>query len=77
MDRTIIDSVPGSPEPADLFEPHMPGVDVLDDMDALFAQAREQSANGPEGRSVVIVTPGRMLMSVPTPALGRDRKSVV
>jgi hypothetical protein len=70
MALTIIDDVPGSPTPDDLFQPHMPGVAVLDDMDTHFARAREQSANGPEGRCVVIVTPGRLLMSVPTPPLG-------
>jgi len=62
MERTIIDSVPGSPAPSALFEPHMPGVDVLADMDARFAWAREKSAGDGEGAHVVIVTPGRMLM---------------
>jgi hypothetical protein len=36
-----INSLPGSPEPADIFEPHMPGVDLLSDMEGFFVQARE------------------------------------
>jgi len=78
------------PEPADIFEPHMPGVELLSDMDGLFEAARRLSATGeyPRGegetppevaakleemkgrRSVVIVTPGRLLMTVPAPNPG-------
>ena len=36
-----IESLSGSPEPADIFEPHMPGVDLLSDMEGFFAQVRE------------------------------------
>jgi hypothetical protein len=36
-----IESLPGSPQPADIFEPHMPGVDLLSDMDGFFVQVRE------------------------------------
>lgn len=36
-----IGSLPGSLEPEDLFEPHMPGVDLLSDMEGFFVQARE------------------------------------
>ena len=36
-----IESLPGSPEPADIFEPHMPGVDLLSDMEGFFVQVRE------------------------------------
>jgi hypothetical protein len=36
-----IASLPGSPEPADIFEPHMPGVDLLSDMEGFFVQVRE------------------------------------
>jgi hypothetical protein len=35
-----IESLPGSPEPADIFEPHMPGVDLLSDMEDFFVQVR-------------------------------------
>jgi hypothetical protein len=63
----IVASLPGSPAPQDIFEPHMPAVDVLSNMDAVFAKAREQSA---AGRQVVVVPPGRILMSAPGPAPG-------
>ena len=36
-----IDSLPGSPQPADIFEPHMPGVDLLSDMEGFFLHVRE------------------------------------
>ena len=36
-----IESLPGSPEPADIFEPHMPGVDLLSDMEGFFIQVRQ------------------------------------
>ena len=35
-----IGNLPGSPEPTDIFEPHMPGVDLLSDMDGFFIQVR-------------------------------------
>src|SRR5262249_14392979 len=56
------------------FEPHMPAVDVLSDMDVVFAKAREQTAARSTGgghqeevRQVVVVTPSRMLIAVPMP----------
>ena len=36
-----IGTLPGSTEPADVFEPHMPGVDLLSDMDGFFMQVRK------------------------------------
>ena len=36
-----IASLPGSPEPTDIFEPHMPSVDLLSDMEGFFVQVRE------------------------------------
>lgn len=36
-----IESLPGSPEPADIFEPHMPEVDLLSDMEGFFVEVRE------------------------------------
>ena len=72
MELQIVDSLPGSPAPQDIFEPHMPGVDVLSDMDALFATARAQTAAANTGtarrvgaRHVVVITPGRILLTVP------------
>ena len=54
------------PEPLSLFEPRMPEVDVLPDMEGLFAKARIEIASGGE-RRVGIVTPGRMTMLLPAP----------
>lgn len=59
-----VESLPGSPVPQDIFEPHMPGVDLLSDMDALFTLAREDSLRL---HTVMIVTPGRILFGMPTP----------
>jgi hypothetical protein len=90
MELQHVESLDGSPTPSDIFEPHMPGVELLSDMDEFFDAARRLSATGehpfsanelpPEAaaelekskgqRSVVIVTPGRLLMSVPAPAPG-------
>lgn len=66
----IIQSLPGSPEPKDPFEPHMPGVDVLADMDAFFHDLRGQ-LSGEGERHVAIVTPGRMTMLFPVPSPNR------
>lgn len=90
MEQKHVRTIEGGPTPADIFEPHMPGVELFSDMDALFAGARRLSATGeyPSGtgglppeaaaqverlkgqRSVVIVTPGRILMPVPAAAPG-------
>jgi hypothetical protein len=87
MEQKHVESIDGMPEPADIFEPHMPGVELFSDMDGLFEMARRLSATGeyPRGegepsaevaaklaemkgrRSVVILTPGRILMPVPAP----------
>jgi hypothetical protein len=95
MEQKHVKTIEGSPEPSDIFEPHMPGVELLSDMDELFNAARRLSATGehPVGpgelsagadaelekyqgeRSVVVVTPGRMLMPVPAPKPGTVRPS--
>src|SRR5205085_11176472 len=60
----------------DRFQPRMPDVDLLPDIDVLFAQARAAAAGdlerptGRSGRNVVVVTPGRMLMFLPCPSPG-------
>lgn len=41
MKFETIESLPGSPEQQDIFEPHMPGVDLLSDMDGFFIQVRK------------------------------------
>lgn len=63
---------PGSPAPRDVREPHVPAVDVLSDMDALYAMARGHAVPaGPDGarragpRQVVVVAPGRLMIPVP------------
>lgn len=78
MEQQHVRSIEGSPRPEDIFEPHMPGVELMSDMDGLFRMAREQSERGefPEGewvkgrRSVAIVTPGRLVMFQPCPLPG-------
>jgi hypothetical protein len=93
-----VKSFDGMPEPPDIFQPHMPGVELLSDMDAYFDAARRLSATGEytleddepppaeaaaerekmKGkRSVVIVTPGRLMMTVPTPEPGSATKEMV
>lgn len=64
------------PEPSNPFEPHMPEVDVLPDMEGLFAKARVEIASGDE-RRVGIVTPGRLIMFVPAPRPGSIAKEFV
>jgi hypothetical protein len=88
MELRHVKTFEGSPTPSDIFQPHMPGVELLSDMDEVFNAARRLSATGeyPVGavelpaeavaelekykgqRSVAVVTPGRLLMPVPTPA---------
>lgn len=78
MELEHVKSIEGSPRPSDIFEPHMPGIDLLSDMDALFSMARSQRAEdgssiekgGNGQRSVAIVTPGRILMYEPCPPPG-------
>lgn len=97
MKQQHVKSIEGMPEPPDIFQPHMPGVELFSDMDALFAAARVLSATGeypardeppsPEAaaelekmkgqHSVVIVTPGRLLMPVPAPAPGSMPEQMV
>jgi len=97
MEQKHVKTFEGSPEPPDIFEPHLLGVELLSDMDGLFGAARRLSATGeyPLGagelpaeaaaelekhkgeRSVVIVTPGRLLMPVPAPEPGAVNPSSV
>lgn len=63
--------------PASLFEPRMPEVDVLPDIENRFAEVRKAAngeitpLNGADGRHVIIVTPGRMMMFKTCPPPGR------
>jgi hypothetical protein len=51
-----------------LFEPRMPEVDMLPDIENRFAEIRKAAngeiipPNGADGRHVIVVTPGRMMM---------------
>ena len=81
MEQRHVKSIEGSPSPTDIFEPHMPGVELLSDMDGLFRTARAQLESGEpltEGaargqRAVAIVTPGRLVMFQPAPPPGSMR----
>lgn len=46
MERRHVRSIEGSPEPSNIFQPHMPGVELFSDMGALFDAARTLSATG-------------------------------
>ena len=78
MEQKVVKTVEGSSQPSDVFSPHMPGVDLLSDMDTLFDKARHSlltgeylSENDEKGqRAIAIVTPGRMTMLVPCPTPG-------
>jgi len=57
----------------DIYEPRMPEVDVLADIEKIFVEAqRAAGQNGVDGKSrnVVVVTPGRVLMLQPCPLPG-------
>ena len=78
MEQEHVKTAEGSPRPSDIFEPHMPGVRLLPDMDALFRSAREQlreeapvPETGVEGQRVVaIVTPEREVTFEMSPPRG-------
>jgi len=48
--------------------PSMPDVDTRHDLRSVFTQARRLSAGAETGRSVAIVTPGRLIMPVACPS---------
>ena len=78
MERQYLESVAGSPPPADIFQPHMPGVDVLTNMDELFDLMRRELLHAetvlensvPGQRAVAILTPGRITIYQPCPPPG-------
>ncbi|HET6973367.1 MAG TPA: hypothetical protein VFH96_05045 [Pyrinomonadaceae bacterium] len=81
-DHKHLESIEGSAKPADIFQPYLQGVELFEDMDAVFQEARQlaagehPSADIPEvdhvKRGVAVVTPGRLIMLDPCP----DRDSV-
>ena len=66
-----IERLPGSPEPADIFEPHMPAVDLLSDMEGFFIQVRglleAENIDGyiQNGGLQVFAPPGRAAEKIP------------
>jgi hypothetical protein len=55
MKFEIIKTVPGSPEPDELFEPHMPSVGLFSDMDAFFGEARKGPAELAKSQDIPII----------------------
>lgn len=72
-----VKSFEGSPEPEDIFQPHMPGVELFSDMDEVFRQARRLSATGeypfgveglpPEAAAEVLKLKGQHSVAILTP----------
>jgi len=76
-ERKHIESIDGGPKPADIFQPFLQGVELFEDMDLVFQEARQLAAGehpdtgAPEldqaKRGVAVVTPGRLIMLDPCP----------
>jgi hypothetical protein len=65
----VVGTLVGSPPGDDLFEPHMPQVNLLDDIDGYFAYVKEKASGATDGkRHLAIVTPRRMVMQLEVPA---------
>jgi hypothetical protein len=75
--RKHIQSIEGDATPSDVFQPHLMGVELFEDMDEVFLEARQLAAGrhpdtgDPEldhaKRGVATVTPGRLIMLDPCP----------
>jgi hypothetical protein len=74
-----VKSIGGHSRPSDIFEPHLMGVELFEDMDELFRKAR-RAASGEDDdevtrswkrfegqRAVATITPGRLTMFSPGP----------
>jgi len=75
-------SNPQAEHPAASFEPHMPEVDILPNLEEVFDRARKAAAGegeqaGASERHVIVVTPGRMMMLQPCPPPGSMPKKQV
>ena len=80
--RKHIQSIEGDATPSDIFQPHLMGVELFEDMDEVFLEARQLAegqhpdAGDPEldhaKRGVAILTPGRLIVFDPCP----ERNSV-
>lgn len=78
-ERKHLKSIEGDPRPSDIFKPHMMGVELFEDMEEVFREARRaafgedddevtRSWKTIEGqRAVAIITPGRLTMFSPCP----------
>ncbi len=65
-----------------IFQPHMPEVDMPPKLEEIFERARKAAAEDTmpgkgKNRHIVLVTPGRMLMLQPTPAPGAMKPEAV
>jgi hypothetical protein len=78
-ERKHVKSIEGYLRPSDIFQPHLMGVELFEDMDELFREAR-RAASGEDDdevtrswknfegqRAVAIITPGRLIMFSPCP----------
>ena len=76
-ERKHVESIEGHLRPSDIFKPHLMGVELFEDMDELFREAR-RAASGEDDdevtrswkkfegqRAVAIITPGRLTMFSP------------
>lgn len=71
-DRKHVESIDGGPKPADIFQPYLQGVELFEDMDLVFLEARQLAAGqhpttgdsdvDQAKRGVAVVTPGRLIM---------------
>jgi hypothetical protein len=79
IERKHLESIEGHPRPSDIFKPHLMGVELFEDMDEVFREAR-RAASGEDDdevtrswkkfegqRAVAIITPGRLTMFSPCP----------
>lgn len=78
-ERKHVESIEGHSRPSDIFQPHLMGVELFEDMDELFREAR-RAASGEDDdevtrswkefdgqRAVAIITPGRSTIFSPCP----------
>jgi hypothetical protein len=74
-----VKSIKGNPRPSDIFEPHLMDVELFEDMDELFREARRLASGEDDNevtrswkkfegqRAVATITPGRLTMFSPGP----------
>jgi hypothetical protein len=76
-ERKHVKTIAGGPRPSDIFEPHLMDVELFEDMDEVFREAR-RAASGEDDdevtrswkefegqRAVAVITPGRLTMFSP------------